>query len=258
MPLRVFIADDEPLSCERVCHLLEPHEDVDIVGVAEDGPSAIEGIRKLHPDLVFLDVEMPGCTGLEVVRTIGPTAMPVTILITAYDQYALEGFQLEAMDYLVKPFSDERFESALGRARRQVALESLARLKDQLHVLFDQPGAADPPTEHLTRLAISMHGRVKVLPVHEIDYISASGAYAEVVAGSERHLVRHSLQSLADQLDPNDFFRIHRSAIVRLDRVEMLLREGGGHCEVVLRDGTTLPVGRTRKDELEQRLGRIE
>ncbi len=260
-PLRVLVADDEPLGCERLQSLLNQHEGVEVVGIAEDGPSAIEAIRNLHPDLVFLDIEMPGCSGLEVVRTIGADAMPATILVTAYDHYAPEGFELAAMDYLVKPYSDERFEEALRRGRRRVALESLARLRGQLHVLLDEPGGAPPARsdpEYLTRLAISMHGRVRIVPVCDIDFIEASGPYAEVRAGGERYLVRHSLQSLEEQLDPADFLRIHRSVIVRLDRVQMLLREGGGHYEVVLHDGTRLRVGRTRREELEQRLGRIE
>jgi two-component system, LytTR family, response regulator len=258
--LRVLIADDEPLGGERIAHLLEDYEDIEVVKVVEDGPQAISAIRTLRPDLVFLDIEMPGCSGLEVVREIGPEAMPTTIFVTAYDEHAAEGFQLAALDYLVKPYADERFDEALRRARKRIALESLGRLRERLQILLDLDDGIEPRPSgsYLTRIAVSMRGRVKVIPVADIDYISASDTYAELAAGSERHLVRQPLQTLEQQLDPDEFIRIHRSTIVRLDRVKLLVRGGGGQCEVVLVDGTRLKVGRTRKEELERRLGRIE
>lgn len=262
-PLRVVIVDDEPLGRERIEELLAEEEGVEVVARAEDGTEAVETIRELDPDLVFLDIEMPRMTGIDVVREVGPQRMPCTVFVTAYDRYALQAFDLAAVDYLVKPFSDERFEEAFQRARHRLELEDLSTLRERLQAVL--AGGVPSSTEadstdessHLKRIAVQKRGRMRVVPVSEIDYISASGVYAELHVGSETHLVRTSLRALEEQLDPEEFFRIHRSEIVRLDRVELLLRESGGSYEVQLKNGKKLPVGRSRREELERRLGRI-
>lgn len=262
-PLRVLIVDDEPLGCERLVQLLGENPDAEVVGIAEDGYAAVEAIRSLKPDLVFLDIELPKQSGIEVVRDVGPEAMPTTVFVTAYDDYALQAFQVAAIDYLVKPFSDERFEEAFRRARRRIGLEGLESVREQLLVLLEAGAAVAPqqPTpatpRYLERIAVSMRGRMRVVPVKDIDYISASGVYAELHVGGDQFLIRESLQSLEEQLDPEQFFRIHRSEIVRLDRVELLLRGRGGDYEVQLKNGATLRVSRSRREELEQRLGRL-
>ncbi len=260
--VRVLVVEDEPLGKERILELLAEQPDAEVVGTAENGRDAVERIRALEPDLVFLDVQMPRMNGLEVVREIGPAAMPATV----FDQYALQAFEFAAVDYLVKPFPDERFEEAFHRAKRKIEMEGIASLRDQLIVLLQggrpppgAPGHAEPARTrpYLQRLAVQMRGRMIVIPVDEIDYITANGVYAEVVRGKERYLIRESLQTLEDQLDPAEFMRIHRSEIVRLDRVAMVVRAGGADHEVQLKDGTRLRVGRSRRDELEQRLGRV-
>lgn len=267
-PLRVAIVDDEPLGRERIDHLLEDEPGVEVVARVEDGEAAVEAIRELEPDLVFLDIEMPRMSGIDVVREVGPQSMPCTVFVTAYDQYALQAFDLAAVDYLVKPFSDERFQEAFRRARRKVDLEDLSSLRERLRAVLDggalsEEGADSPASpassdsSYLKRIAVQKRGRMRVVPVSEIDYISASGVYAELHVGSETHLVRTSLRALEEQLDPEEFFRIHRSEIVRLDRVELLLRESGGTYQVQLESGEKLPVGRSRREELEGRLGRI-
>lgn len=260
-PFRVVVVDDEPLGWQRVVQLLEDHDDVEVVGVAEDGDAAVEAIRDLDPHLVFLDVRMPGRTGLDVVREVGADAMPPTVFVTAYDRYALQAFRLAAVDYLVKPYSDERFEEALRRARRQVELEDLGALRSQLRRLLESSavGASSREQEsrYLKRIAVQKRGRMRVVPVEEIDHIRADGAYAEVHAGDEQHLIRTALRTLEEQLDPEEFCRIHRSEIVRLDRVELLIRGEGGRYEVELTTGDRLPVGRSRREELERRLGRL-
>jgi two-component system LytT family response regulator len=267
-PLRVLIVDDEPLGIERVRELLEEQENVEVVGTAGDGAAAVEEIRTLRPDLVFLDIQMPGGTGLDVVREVGPANMPATIFVTAYDQYALPAFDLAAVDYLVKPFDDERFEEAFRRARRKVELEGLDTLRAQMLTLLQGGAPAAPPSpppapqsppaapRYLDRIAVPMRGKIRVVPVEEIDYITASGPYAELHVGAERHLIRESMQSLEEQLDPDRFLRIHRSAIVRLDLVEAVLRGAAGDYEVQLRGGTRLRIGRSRREALERRLGR--
>ncbi|HEX6926341.1 MAG TPA: LytTR family DNA-binding domain-containing protein [Longimicrobiaceae bacterium] len=262
-PLRVVIADDEPLGVGRLAELLSEQPDVEVVATAENGEEAIRAIRELRPDLVFLDIRMPRKSGLEVVREVGPDRMPATVFVTAYDRHAVEAFDLAAVDYLVKPYDDERFEEAFRRARRKIELEGLDGLREQMLRLL-QSGQGDPPApfgkaaqeRYLRRIAVPMRGRMRVIPVEEIDYITASGVYAELHSAGGRHLIRAPLQALEEQLDPAEFMRIHRSVIVRLDRVQMLLRGGQGKYEVQLRDGIRLPVGRSRRTEVEQRLGR--
>jgi len=263
-PIRVLVVDDEALGRRRIIDLLAHEAQVEIVGEAATGPEAVEAIRRLRPDLVFLDVQMPGMTGLDVARTIGADAMPATIFVTAYDEHALQAFDLAALDYLVKPFDDERFEQAFRRARRTIGLEETRRLHERLMSVL-QPAESLPPSEssrpieeaptHLDRIPIESRGKVTFVPVSDVDYIAASGPYAEIVAGNRRHLIRESMQSLEERLDPAEFMRIHRSAIVRVDRIASLLRGAGGDYEVQLKDGTRLRVARGRRDDVAKRLG---
>ena len=265
MPIRVLIADDEPLARQRIEDLLRHEPNVQVVGTAGDGAAAVDAIRSLRPDLVFLDVQMPGRTGLEVVRDVGAGAMPATIFVTAYDQHALKAFELAAVDYLVKPFDDERFELAFRRARRLVELEEVSRLRAQLLAVLGgdaATGASEPArpaspqkTPYLDRIAVESKGKVRVIPVAEIDFIVASGPYAELYVADRRHLIREAMQTLEERLDPAHFLRIHRSIIVRLDLVETLLKSPGGDYEVQLKGGRKLRVSRSRREELERRLG---
>jgi two-component system LytT family response regulator len=259
--LRVLIVDDELLGRERVASLLREHSDVDIVGMAGDGNAAVDAIRELRPDVVFLDYEMPGRNGFDVVREIGAERMPVTIFITAHDEHALRAFEVSALDYLVKPFDDERFEQTLKRARRAVELNQVDRLREQLLSVLQggavadthRPSAATSP--YLERIAVETKGKVRVVPVAQIDYILASDVYAELYVGDRRFIVRESLNSLEQKLDPRVFMRIHRSAIVRLELVDVFLKGEGGDYEVQLKSGARLRVSRSRREALEQRLG---
>jgi two-component system LytT family response regulator len=266
--LRVLVVDDEPLSRRRLLDLLEDQAGVEIVGTAADGVAAVESIRSARPDLVFLDVQMPRMSGLEVVQEVGPGEMPATIFVTAYDQYALDAFDSAAVDYLVKPFKDDRFEEALRRARRRIESESRERLHEQLMALL-QHGAtavaatgtpsespALQPAKFLERIAVQMRGKMRVVPVAQIDYITASGQYVELHVGAHRYIIRDSLQNLEERLDPEHFVRVHRSAIVRLSLVDTLLRSEGSDYQVQLKGGARLPVGRSRREALERRLGR--
>jgi two-component system LytT family response regulator len=261
-PLRVLVVDDEPLGRQRVEDLLQRESGVEIVGTAEDGDMAVSAIRRLKPDLVFLDVQMPGKTGLEVVREIGADEMPATIFVTAYDQHALAAFELAAVDYLLKPFDDERFEQAFRRARRAVELSEVGRLSNQLLAVLQRSGPAEssggPPREtptYLERIAVEMRSQVRVVPVKQIEFITASGPYAELHVAGKSYLIRERMQTLEERLDPARFFRIHRSAIVRLDLVETLHRGQGGDYAVQLKGGTRLKVSRSRFEQLERRMG---
>jgi two-component system LytT family response regulator len=235
--LHVLIVDDELLARQRIEDLLAKEPRVEIVGQARDGEEAVTLIRELHPDLVFLDVQMPGRTGIDVIETIGETDMPVTIFTTAYERFATKAFDVAAIDYLVKPFDDERFAQALGRARK--ALEARAA----------------PKGEFLERIPVESRGQIRVVPVSLIDYITASGPYAELHIGERVFAVREKMQTLEEKLDPEIFFRIHRSAIVRLDRIDTLLHAAGGDYAVRLKDGTELSVSRSRREELEAKVG---
>jgi len=257
--LRVLIVDDELLGRERVASLLREHDDVDIVGMAGDGNAAVDSIRELKPDVVFLDYEMQGRNGFDVVREIGADKMPVTIFITAHNEHALRAFEVSALDYLVKPFDDERFEQTLKRARRVVELNQVDQLRGQLLAVLQgdsmQPESKPQSSDYLERIAVESKGKVRVVPVEQIDYILASGVYAELYVGDRRFIVRESLNTLESRLDPRVFMRIHRSVIVRLELVDLFLRGEGGDYEVQLKNGTHLRVSRARREALEQRLG---
>jgi two-component system LytT family response regulator len=255
--IRAIVVDDEELGRDRIQSLLEQQNDVEIVGVCADGASAVEMIERVQPDLVFLDVQMPGRTGLEVVAAIGAEQMPATIFVTAFDQFALKAFDLAAVDYLVKPFDDERFHQALRRARRTIELNEVQQMTQRLVTLLQATPPPAPVAAHqyLDRISVELRGQVRVVPVDRIDYITASGPYAELHVQDRVFAVRERMQTLAEQLDPDVFFRIHRSAIVRLDRIDTLLRSSGGDYGVRLKNGVELSVSRTRREELEAKMG---
>ena len=246
-----MIADDEPLARQRLEDLIAKEPNVDVIATAGNGNEAVDVIRKYGPDLVFLDVQMPGKTGFEVVDAVGAEKMPVTIFVTAFDQFALRAFEVAAVDYLVKPFDDERFTQALTRARKTIELHEMERFTRQLASLINK----EEKKEYLDRIPVEMRGQLRVVPVSKIDYITASGAYAELHAGGRTFAVRERMQTLEEKLDPNVFFRVHRSAIVRIDHVDVLLRAPGGDYAVKLKDGTELPLSRSKRDALEHLLG---
>ena len=262
-PVRVLVVDDEPLARMRIEDVLAGIDGAEVVGTAANGIEAIEHIRALKPDLVFLDVQMPGKTGVDVVREIGPERMPPTIFVTAFDQFAVQAFDVAAVDYLVKPFDDERLEAAFERARSRLALEGLGELREKLLSVLQSPSddaahsaPAHPRTgEFLQRLAVESRGKIQSIPVDQIDYIVQSGPYAELHSNGRRHLIREAMQTLEERLDPNRFMRIHRSMIVRLDLVEALHRGTGGDYEVQLKGGTRVRVSRSRREALERWLG---
>lgn len=271
-PLRVLIVDDEALARQRVEDSLRHAVDVEIVGTADNGRGAVDAIRTLAPDLVFLDMQMPGLTGLEVVRAVGPDRMPATIFVTAYDQYALQAFDASVLDYLVKPFDDDRFDQALARARRWVELERIGELTEHLRTLLDvagtsssatMPATARAPTlndahivgPYIERIAVELRGQIRIVPVNDIDAITASGSYVELHVAEKTFLLRERMQVLEEKLDPAQFLRIHRSAIVRLSRIEAMTRDPGGDYSVRLKGGAELPVSRNRVEQLERWVG---
>ena len=259
--IRVLIVDDEPGARRRLERLLRQAADVDVVDQVETGQEAVAAIRALEPDLVFLDVQMPGMTGIEVVQAVGSGSMPATIFVTAYDQFAVKAFDLAALDYLLKPFDDERFERALRRAQEALARRTTndlhERLDALLHTLAGNARTESPPGagRYLERIAVEMRGKHRIVPVDKISFFSASGNYVHLHVGQERLLVREQMQHLEARLPPDRFFRIHRRLIVRLEEIETLVCNPGGDYAVRLVDGRHLKVSRTRWRTLAQRLG---
>jgi two-component system LytT family response regulator len=252
--IRTMIIDDEPLARQRIEDLLRHAKDVEIVGTVDNGDDAPGEILAKHPDLVFLDVQMPGRSGIDVVAEVGVERMPVTIFVTAFDHFALKAFDLAALDYLVKPFDDERFEQALRRAREEIAHRDASSVAQRLlSLLGSRSDAAD--TKYLERIAVETRGQVRVVPIDKVDYITADGPYAEIHVGAGSFAVRERMHALEERLDPSMFFRIHRSAIVRIPQIDAFLKKAGGDYAVRLKDGTELSVSRSKREELERIIG---
>ncbi|MGD8280714.1 MAG: LytTR family DNA-binding domain-containing protein [Gemmatimonadota bacterium] len=261
--LRVLLIDHEPADHSRMAALLERRDEAHLVGVAERREDAVDKIHSLTPHIVFLGLELDEGTGLDVIDTVGLEVMPTTVFVSAHDEYAIEAFRFEPADYLLKPFTDERFIEALCRAGRRVRVREVFELRGHLLALLQDDGlsgnhgASDNGGSYLRSLAIPRRGRVEIVPVADIDCISASGVYSEVHAGDAQYILRTSLSALEEQLNPREFYRIHRSTIVRIERITALLRESGGEYRAQLISGRTLPVGRTRRAGLEALLGRL-
>jgi two-component system LytT family response regulator len=258
--IRVLVVDDEPLARERLHELLHETPGVTVMGTAEDGPEAVDAIRDESPDLVFLDVQMPGMSGIDVIEEVGQAEMPVTVFVTAYDQYAIKAFDLAAVDYLLKPFDDERFEEALRRAREHIESQEDAIPDRLLRLLRERDPSllddADSNEEsYLERIAVQGRGKARIVSVDDVTHITADGSYAELHTDDDTYVIRERMKTLAARLDPDAFIRVHRSAIVQLDEIELVLRGGGGDYAVRLEEGTRVSVSRGRVGELQDRLG---
>lgn len=257
--IQVLIVDDEPGARRRIKRLLKEDANVEVIGQAASGREALALIKEKQPDLVFLDVQMPVMNGIEVVRNIGPGLMPAVVFVTAYDQYAVKAFELAAVDYLMKPFDDERFEQTLARVRLallQPSHDDLAKRFGALLETFEQTKSTSASATHyIERIAVDVRGQLRIIPVEHIDFITASGNYVDLHVGNEKLLVREQMQKLEDKLPPKLFFRIHRSSIVRLDEIEHLIVNPGGDYAVRLRNKKLLKVSRNRWGELTLRLG---
>jgi two-component system LytT family response regulator len=251
-PIRTLIVDDEPLAREGLRVRLSREADVDIVGEAIDGDSAIDAIHALTPDLVFLDVQMPGLGGFDVLERVSATHLPVVIFVTAYDQYALKAFDVHALDYLLKPFSDARFAQALDRARQAVSSASDADrdVDRRVAALLAARADARPAKTWLTRLPVKDRDRFLLLRIEEITWIEAAQNYVQIHARKHEYLVRCTMADLEAQLDPAKFSRIHRSALVNLDRIREIRPAWHGDFDVILEDGTQLKLSRHYRDRL--------
>jgi two-component system LytT family response regulator len=250
--LRVLVVDDEPPARQRIVDLLERDADVAAIFEAGNGLAAMEMLEREAVDLVFLDVQMPELDGLGLVDAVGAGQMPMTIFVTAYDQHAIRAFEANALDYLLKPFSDERLEAALARAK---ARHGELELKQLGLGMLRMASAMAPAGRYLDRLVVKSGGATRFLRVAEIDWIEGAGVYANLHVAGRELLYRTSLNELADRLDPMRFVRVHRSAIVNIDSVVELQPISHGEFEIVLKDGHRSRVSRTYRGQLERRLG---
>ena len=250
--IRALIVDDEPLARERMRSLLGVEPDVDVVGEASNGLDAVDAILDRSPDLVFLDVHMPKLDGFEVIETVGADRMPAVVFVTAYDQHALRAFEVQALDYLLKPFDSERFQGTLRRVRQQMQHAETGDLSQKLLALVrDLKGERQSRAE---RLVVKSGGRLFFLRTDEIDWIEAAGNYVRLHVGAHSHLLRETMKGMEAALDPDRFIRIHRSTIVNTERIKELQPLFHGEYAVLLQDGTRLVASRGPENRLRRML----
>ncbi|MGQ0760751.1 MAG: LytR/AlgR family response regulator transcription factor [Acidobacteriota bacterium] len=247
--IRTIIADDEPLARRGIRAQLKHEKDFEVISECRNGHEAVKTIEIESPDLVFLDVQMPELDGFGVVEAIGAARMPAVIFVTAYDRYALRAFEVHALDYLLKPFDDERFAGALQRARRHIERKDIDDLGRRLQGLLDD---LQPRQKFVDRLVIKSAGRIFFLSVAEVDWIEAADNYVRLHASSGSHLLRETMNNLEKKLDPNQFLRIHRSRIVNIQRVKELRPLFRGEYDIMLKDGTRLETGRGYRDRIQK------
>jgi two-component system LytT family response regulator len=254
LAIRTLIVDDEPLGRERIRTLLKNDPEVEIVGECSDGRQAIAAIERTRPDLVYLDVQMPEVDGFAVLDGIAGEWMPVIIFVTAYDRYAVQAFEVHALDYLLKSFDRERFQDALRRAKEQVRRLQEGGWNERLTGLLEDLQARQ---SHLTRLVIRSAGRILFLRVEEIDWLEAAGNYVRIHVGRESHLIRETLQSVGGRLDPAKFLRIHRSTVINIDRIKQLQPLFHGDYVLTLLDGTELTLSRNYREKFSELSGQF-
>jgi two-component system, LytTR family, response regulator len=252
--IRALIVDDEPLARDCVRLALSREVDIEIVGECGDGRAAVSAIRQRSPDLVFLDVQMPGLDGFGVVEAIGPARMPPVVFVTAYDAHAIRAFRLHATDYLLKPFDDVRFGESVAHARRQMREARESAVGRRLMALLgDVRSANQSPSSHqpyATRVLVRQGERLEFLPLDAVDWIETAGNYVRLHAGARVEEIRTTLAGLLEQLDPALFVRIHRSVVVNVTRVRALHPWYGGDYTATLTDGRELRVSRHYRDAL--------
>lgn len=263
MTIRTLLVDDEPLALRGLKIRLDAFEDIEIVDTAANGRDAVKKIRDLKPDLVFLDIQMPGFDGFSVLRSlVGEAEIPLVIFVTAFDQYALDAFEAHAIDYLLKPVEEMRLKTAIQRARdhmaQRTAIEQNAQLvafvetiddsaKEKLSAFLEQaPAGADDLYE--PHLRIKDRGHIAIVPVREVEYIDAAGDYMCIHQGDKTHILRETMKTMEKRLDPKIFQRVHRSTIVNLEQVQEVRPHSNGECFLTLNSGKELKVSRSYKD----------
>lgn len=251
--IRALVIDDEPLARQMIREMLEGDSEVEIIGECANGREAVTALRELAPDLIFLDIQMPELGGFEVLESFKDNSMPYIIFATAYDQYAVRAFEVHALDYLLKPFDRERFETAWKRAKTLIRDDRLNQREQHILALLEELKAGP---RYLQRLVVKTEGRVFFLDIDDIHCIEAEGNYVRVYNGQKTYLLRETISGLESQLDPKKFLRIHRSSIVRIDKIKELQPWFHGEYHVVLENGKQLTLSRNYRSNLQEAVGR--
>jgi two-component system LytT family response regulator len=250
--IRALVIDDEPLARDMIREMLGGDSDVEIVAECANGREAVEAIRSLSPDLIFLDIQMPELGGFEVLESFEANQAPYVIFATAYDQYAVRAFEVHAFDYLLKPFDEERFNIAWQRAKAQITLDRTGERDRHILALLEELKAGP---RYLERLVVKTGGRVFFLDVSEILCIEAEGNYVRVYDHTKHYLLRETISGLEEQLDPKQFLRIHRSAIVKIDKIKELQPWFHGEYRIILENGKQLTLSRNYRANLQDVVG---
>jgi two-component system LytT family response regulator len=251
--IRTLVVDDEPAARSHVVALLRDEADVEVIGECSTGVEALEAIERSSPDLLFLDVQIPELDGFELLRAAGATRVPAVVFVSAVDEYALRAFEVRAVDYLLKPFSVDRFRSAVAHARAQLTHRHATTIGRQILDLLPEIRRVSPGRD---RVLVKASGRIYFVRAADIDWCEAAGNYVRLHVGQQTHLVRDTMAHVEADLDPAQFVRIHRSAIVNVDRIQELQSTFGGEYVVMLRGGTRLTLSRGYREGLQSRLGR--
>ena len=270
--IRTLVVDDEPAARRGICLLLEDDPEIEVVGTCSDGAEAVESLRSLEPDLVFLDVQMPEYDGFEVLASLRPRDRPAVVFVTAYDEHALRAFEVHAVDYLLKPYNDRRFRESLERAKRFLRGRRLQEFRDRLASMLHElgsPGAAGDGTAAPTpgregsadgrgtvRFPIQYGGRITFVDAADVWWISAQRDYVRLHTAERSYLMRETMKHLEDTLGGRGFVRVHRSALVRLAAMERLEKRANGRLAAVMPDGTEVSVSRSGRERLRDAIGR--
>jgi two-component system LytT family response regulator len=252
--IRALIVDDEPIARRGIRRQLESESDVEIIGECTNGREAVAAIRKQAPDLVFLDVQMPLLSGFGVVEAVGVENLPAVVFVTAHDEHAIHAFEVDALDYVLKPIDRERFQKTLVRVRNQLDNAKSKQLQDKLSALLrrlDESKQREQPSRFVERVAIKKSGRVFFLNVEDIDWIGAHGNYVQIKAQGQAHLLRETMDGIEQKLDPDKFVRLRRSTIARIERIKELQPLFNGEYALTLKDGTQLTSSRRYRKNLD-------
>jgi two-component system, LytTR family, response regulator len=249
--IRTVVVDDEKPARMRLLELLQREADVEVVGTASDGREALDVVRRTKPDVLFLDVQMPQLDGFGVLQQLAPAELPVTIVVTAYDKYAIQAFDAHAIDYLLKPFSDQRFDNALARARKYLGTAEAHAQAEQLTAAAQERQSVDARSGFLERLVLKSNGCITFLDADDVDWVEAADVYVYLHVGRQKHLYRSSVTQLLQRLDPAKFVRVHRSAAVNTSRIRELHARSHGDFTLILKDGTELMLSRAYRAHVE-------
>lgn len=265
--MRALIVDDEPHAREGIRLRLKEHGEVEIVGECSSGEEAVRAIEQLKPDLLFLDIQMPEMNGFEILRKVSVDPVPIVVFVTAYDKYAVKAFEFHALDYLLKPIEDERFDETVRLALSQFNHRNLEGYAKKLRQMVDDyldgsgnvPGVAretfESSASYLERIAVKTHDRIQMLPVAEIDWIESGGDYVYLHTETQKRIIRQTMTSLEAKIDPKKFVRIHRSTIVNIDSIKSLRPNEHGDYDVYLKSGEKLKLSRSFRPHFQRVIG---